>query len=225
VRQFSSRRLGAWLVLIGLLALVNYATRFAVSSSTANNRDVLYTYSAAISGFVFYAVFFAFLYAIAAVDTDELFALRAPDSWHRAAGLALAAFFGILAWSWVVSRIPLPQSPSKEQGLTPTQWEPQHAKAYALNFVVVALVAPFVEELAFRGVGYRLIIERVSRLATIVLVGVAFGLAHGLIEGLLVLVPFGSALAYLRDRTDSTLPGMAVHATFNALALIAAVTS
>jgi membrane protease YdiL (CAAX protease family) len=224
VTQFSNRRLVAWLVLIGLLATVNYAARFAVGSASSN-RDVLYTYTAAISGLVFYGIFFAFLYAIAAVDTDELFALRAPDSWHRAAGLALAVFFGILAWSWVVSKIPLPQSPSKEQGLTPTHWEPSHAGAYALNFAVVAVLAPFVEELAFRGVGYRLLIERVSRWGTIVLVGVAFGLAHGLVEGLLVLVPFGSALAYLRDRTDSTLPGMAVHATFNAIALIAAVTT
>jgi membrane protease YdiL (CAAX protease family) len=224
VTQFSNRRLVAWVALIGVLATVNYATRFTVGTGS-NSRDALYTYSAAVSGLVFYAVFFGFVYAIAATDTDELLALRRPDSWHRAAGLALAVFFGILVWSWVVSRLPLPQSPSKEQGLTPTQWEPSHARAYAANFIVVALVAPFVEELAFRGVGYRLLIERVSRWATIVLVGVAFGLAHGLVEGLLVLVPFGSALAYLRDRTDSTLPGMAVHATFNALALIAAVTT
>jgi membrane protease YdiL (CAAX protease family) len=54
---------------------------------------------------------------------------------------------------------------------------------------------------------------------SIVLVGVAFGLAHGLLEALIVLVPFGIALAWLRDRTNSVVPGMFVHALFNGAAL------
>ena len=57
------------------------------------------------------------------------------------------------------------------------------------------------------------------------LAGLAFGLAHGLVEALLVLVPFGIALAWLRDRTRSVYPGMVVHGLFNALALVAAVLS
>ncbi len=44
-----------------------------------------------------------------------------------------------------------------------------------------------------------------------IVVGVAFGAAHGLVEALLVLVPFGIALAWLRDRTNSVIPGMIVH--------------
>jgi membrane protease YdiL (CAAX protease family) len=59
-----------------------------------------------------------------------------------------------------------------------------------------------------------------GRWPSIVLVGVAFGLAHGLVEALLVLVPFGMALAWLRDRTNSVVPGMFVHAFFNGAALI-----
>jgi len=39
------------------------------------------------------------------------------------------------------------------------------------------------------------------------------------VEALLVLVPFGIALAWLRDRTGSVLPGMLVHAIFNGAAL------
>ena len=53
----------------------------------------------------------------------------------------------------------------------------------------------------------------------------AFGLAHGLLEALLVLVPFGIGLAWLRDRTDSVVPGMFVHALFNAAALVLIVVS
>ena len=38
-----------------------------------------------------------------------------------------------------------------------------------------------------------------------------------------MLIPFGAALAYVRDRTDSVYPGMVVHASFNAVALAYAV--
>ena len=60
-----------------------------------------------------------------------------------------------------------------------------------------------------------------GRVPAILLVGLAFGLAHGLVEALLVLVPFGIALAVLRDRTDSVYPGMLVHGLFNGIALAA----
>jgi uncharacterized protein len=88
--------------------------------------------------------------------------------------------------------------------------------------VLFALVAPFVEELTFRGLGQSLL-AFLGRWPSIVLVGLSFGLAHGLIEALLVLVPFGMALAWVRDRTDSVYPGMVVHGLFNGIALAAAV--
>jgi membrane protease YdiL (CAAX protease family) len=40
---------------------------------------------------------------------------------------------------------------------------------------------------------------------------------------LLILVPFGSLLADLRERTDSVVPGMVVHALFNAAAITVSV--
>ena len=112
--------------------------------------------------------------------------------------------------------------PDKEQGLAPTRWEPAHAGAFAANFVVVALLAPVVEELTFRGLGFTLF-ERFGRWAAIVLVGLAFGLAHGLVEGLPLLFLFGAGLAYLRSRTGSVYPGMLVHVVYNGLVLLIAV--
>jgi hypothetical protein len=136
----------------------------------------------------------------------------------------VTAVLAIYALEAVVSLLPLPQSPSKEQGLTPTHWEPAHAGAFAANVVLFAVVAPVVEELTFRGVGQSLLLF-LGRWPSIVLVGVAFGLAHGLLEALLVLIPFGIALAWLRDRTESVYPGMVVHALFNGIALAFSVTS
>jgi HAD superfamily hydrolase (TIGR01509 family) len=225
-RPYSAVRTLAWVVLVALLAAGNYATRFAGGrSATRGGRDAVYHYSTALNGILFYALWFAFVYAIAAVDTDEFFALRRPSvSWPRAVALAIGVIVLIYVVSGLVSTLPLPQSPSHEQGLTPTHWRSHYAGAFAANFVVLALLAPIVEELTFRGVGYRLL-EPYGRWLAIGAVGAMFGLAHGLVEGLLVLVPFGIAVTWLRSRTDSVYPGMLVHAAFNAIALLSVLTT
>jgi hypothetical protein len=113
-------------------------------------------------------------------------------------------------------------SPGREQGVTPDTWQPEHAAAYVANGVVIAVVAPLIEELTFRGLGYSLLV-RFGRWTAIVLVGLSFGLAHGLVQAFPFLAAFGAGLAYLRSRVDSVYPGMIVHGLFNAVALTVAV--
>ena len=221
----SRARLACWTALVGVIAALNYAARFSGSSAatTHSARNAVYSYSTFAGGLVAYLFWLGLVLAIAAGRRD-LLALRRPASLRRAAGLAVAAIVAIYALEALISLLPLPQSPGKEQGLTPTHWEPAHAGAFAANLVLFALVAPLVEELTFRGLGQSLL-AFLGQWPSIVLVGFAFGLAHGLVEALLVLVPFGMALAWLRARTDSVVPGMVVHGLFNALALAAAVLS
>ena len=152
--------------------------------------------------------------------SGELLAFRRPRSWPRALGLAAAVFVALLV---VLQLLELVLHAGDEQGLVPKSWESSHAGAYFANFVVVALVAPFVEELDLpraRLLAARAVREgdgdprrrrRRSRSS------------HGLIEGFPELALFGCALAWLRTRTDSVFPGMVVHATFNATALIVVV--
>ena len=114
--------------------------------------------------------------------------------------------------------------PGNEQGLTPSHWEPKHAAAYIVNGIVICTVIPFVEELTFRGLGYSLL-ERFGRWPAILAVGLIFGLAHGLVVSLPVIAVFGcGARVDPRPRRDSVYPGMLLHATFNLIALVAAVT-
>ena len=75
--------------------------------------------------------------------------------------------------------------------------------------------------MTFRGVGYGLLAVRFGAEPAIVAQGILFGLAHGLVEALPLLVAFGIGLAWLRERQGSTIPGMLLHATFNAIALTA----
>lgn len=215
----SHTRLAFWALFVGLIAALNYYGRFAGGGGTARgtSRQEVYSYSTFAGGTILYAVWLGVVLLIV-VDRFDLLALRRPRSWGKALGLAVTVVVGIYLWEVVVSVLPLPESPGKEQGITNVHWEPAHAGAFAANFVLFALIAPFVEELTFRGEGQSLL-RFLGRAPSILLVGLAFGLAHGLVEALLVLVPFGVALAWLRDRTNSVLPGMLVHAVFNATAL------
>lgn len=216
-----SARLAGWTGLVGLLAAVNYSARLVGSSHRTTASNDVYSYSAFAGGLVIYLLWLGAVLWIAA-GRPGLLALRPPRSIARATGLAVGAILVIYAVEAIVSLIPLPESPGKEQGLAPSHWEPSHAGAFAANVVLFAVVAPFVEELTFRGVGQSLL-AFAGRWPSIVAVGVAFGLAHGLLEALLVLIPFGIALAWLRDRTDSVYPGMVVHGLFNGVALAASV--
>jgi membrane protease YdiL (CAAX protease family) len=218
----SYRRLAFWATFVGAIALLNYSARFSGGNDRHGSGHVsLYSYSTFVGGLVVYAVWLGIVLLIC-VDRFDLLALRRPQSWWRAAGLAGVSIVAIWIWEWVASRIPLPQSPAHEQGITTVHWEPAHAGAFAANVVLFAAVAPFVEELTFRGAGQSLL-RFLGRVPSILIVGVAFGLTHGLLEALIVLVPFGIALAWLRDRTDSVVPGMFVHGLFNGAALAAAV--
>ncbi|HET7571799.1 MAG TPA: type II CAAX endopeptidase family protein [Gaiellaceae bacterium] len=218
---FLPRRLAGWATFVAIVAALNYASRF--SGGGGGDGQELYRWSTFVGGIVLYGVWAGVVLLIVA-DRFELLALRRPASWAAAGRLAVAVVVGIYVWEAVVSTLPLPQSPGKEQGLAPTHWEPAHAGAFVANVALFALVAPVVEELTFRGAGQSLL-RFLGRSPSILLVGVAFGLAHGLVEALLVLVPFGVALAWLRDRTRSSVPGMLVHALFNGLALAFSVLS
>ncbi len=211
-------RLACWTAFVLLFAALNYGSR---ASSGTPDRNVLYRYSTALSGAIQYALILGLMLLIAlGLSKREAFALRRPRSWPAALGLGLSILIAI----YIVSAILNPfLHPGKEQGLTPTGWQAAHAGAFAANFVVVCVVAPVVEELTFRGLGYTLLV-RFGTWPAIILTGLAFGLAHGLVDGLPELVLFGCMLAWLRSRTNSVYPGMLVHGTFNAIALIAAVT-
>ena len=193
----------------------------SADDSTSSTRDAVYSYSTFVSGLVLYLLIIGIVFAIA-VDRWDLFALR-PVALKTSGAVAAAVMLLTFAWEIGVGFLPI-ENPGSEQGLTPTNWEPAHAGAFAANCVLFAIVAPIIEELTFRGVGQSLL-GFLGRWPSIVLVGVAFGLWHGLVEALIALVPFGIALAYLRDRTRSVYPGMVVHALFNGAALAVSVLS
>ena len=218
-------RLTAWLVFVVALALLGYASRLGGSDTP---DDLAYRYSSSIAALVQYGVMLGILLLIArGLSRRELFALRRPSSWGRAIGLAVLALLAIYAAAILYEQaLSLfgDWSPEDEQGLVPSGWDSSRAGAFVAFFIVVTFVAPAVEELTYRGLGISLVAPWGVVLA-VVATGVLFGAAHGLVVGFPILAFFGIVNGVLRVRTDSIYPPMILHAAFNGIALIAAVST
>jgi membrane protease YdiL (CAAX protease family) len=215
----AQRRLVGWWALVGTLAVLGFA---ANASDPEPVRDALYRYETAVVGFLFYLLIFGLTVAIAAgFDPREAFALRRPTSWGTALGLSL----GLLVVLLIVAAALEPVfGAGEEQGLDPTGWDPDRAPALALNFVLTAAVAPIVEELLFRGLGFFLL-EQFGDVAAIAVTGIAFALTHGIAAGLPVFFIIGVGLGFMRSRTKSLYPPLLMHAAFNGIGVIAGVST
>lgn len=212
-----SLRLGGWLVVVGLITALGYYGRF---DGEELPDDYLYTYEPGTAGLMM-GVLLTAMVVLFSLGRFRLLALRNPPSWLRAAGFFVVAVVAGVVASYVIE---LFLDGGAEQGIVTDTWDPTRAGIYAFNFVVIATAVPIAEELLYRGVGYSLL-SRWGAPVAIVATAVAFGLSHGLVEGLPTLVAFGLIVGWLRYRTDSVVPCIAFHACFNAIALLATVGS
>lgn len=211
-RMLSTKTLGIWTG----IAVVLIVLGFAGTSSGGAEPNVLYDYSFGIGSIVIYAILIAVTFALAAglgnpVDTAGI--KRFAWKW---VGIAIGLIIVVLIIGQVLEPV---LHAGEEQGLEPTEWRPDRAGAFVLNGVVVSTVVPFAEELFFRGVGVRAWLP-LGPLTAIVVTALAFGLGHGILAALPVLVPFGVAQAWVRWRSDSVWPGTIAHGFYNGTALV-----
>lgn len=86
--------------------------------------------------------------------------------------------------------------------------------------VAVVVVAPFVEEMYFRGLLLRALWGRMGRLLTVALSAVLFGLAHVKLLQLPALVVFGLVAGTLVVATKRLAPAIWAHAAFNGVTVV-----
>jgi membrane protease YdiL (CAAX protease family) len=165
----------------------------------------------------------------------------------------LGAFFAIGLVSVVVAVAPLGWAAIPALGLRPSNWkypvfgalgtlalsvavsqlgiEPQGMKQVieilpgnlGISLLLLAVLAPLVEELVFRGLVYGWITGRWGSLAGLIVSSVAFAAAHYEPAHVVLVLPLGFLFGWLRRRTDSLLPSLFAHIMNNGFALIAAV--
>ena len=214
VEERASGALLGWCAFVVVFSALQYAGRL---TSGEQPDDLAFRWETSVAAFISAG----FVLAIAVLlayrrGLRETFALRQPTSWRT----AYLVSGGIIAAMVVISTALSPVlDPEEEQGLVPTSWEAGRIPPFVAFVIAVTVVAPVVEELMFRGVGFTLL-EPFGQWVAIIVVGIAFGLVHGLFEGFVIITAFGIGLAYLRSRTQSVYPCILLHAVFNATALI-----
>jgi membrane protease YdiL (CAAX protease family) len=213
-RRDERRRLALWLALIAFFIVIQYVGR----ATSTEETDPLYKWSFAVGSLVQEAIFLVIVLAIAGFSRERL-GLRLPTNKWRTVGLLVGGFFAIQIFEFVYIGL---VHPGNEQQLTPDHWEPRHAAAYVVNGLIICTLVPFVEELTFRGLGFYLL-RQYGKWIAILGTGVLFGLSHGLVLSLPIIIVFGCVLAWIREQTGSVVPGMVLHGTFNLVALVAAV--
>jgi membrane protease YdiL (CAAX protease family) len=220
----SRRKLVAWLVFVGALTALSVGAQLV---GTETPDDLAYQYTSSVAALLQYGIMLGILLLIArGLPRREAFALRQPESWSRALGLAALALGTIYVASYLYDRVLSAVGdwdPAKEQGLVPDEWDSSRAGAFVAFFLVVTFVGPTVEELTYRGLGLSLFMPYGS-VTAILVTGILFGAVHGLLVVLVPLTVFGVVVGWLRVRTQSVYPPIALHATFNGTALIVSVT-
>ncbi|WP_428670607.1 lysostaphin resistance A-like protein [Reyranella sp.] len=165
----------------------------------------------------------------------------------------LGAFFAIGFLALVVAVAPLGRAALPALGLRPANWkyvvfgplatlalsvavsqlgiEPQGMKK-VIEFVpeqvipsllLLAVLAPIVEELVFRGLIYGWIAGRWGTMAGFIVSSLAFAAAHFEPAHIVLVLPLGLLFGWMRRRTDSLLPSLVCHILNNGFALLAAV--
>jgi membrane protease YdiL (CAAX protease family) len=211
----SDARLAAWLSLVGVLAITGFI------DTSKPPKDFVYLWSSVVAQTVYIVFLLGLNIVIAGRDDPRaMFALRRPRSWPKALGMGVALIVLVYVFVGALSSV---LNPGKDQGLTPDSWDSSRAPQFVANFIVIACLVPVAEELMFRGLGFTLM-QRFGEWAAILVIGVLFAAVHGFLAGLPVLALFGAGLAFIRSRSNSVVPGMIVHGTFNAVSLLLAVT-
>ncbi len=91
-----------------------------------------------------------------------------------------------------------------------------------VQILLIAVAAPFSEELCFRGMLFGGLRERLSTVPAALIAGIVFGLLHALtgISAVPPLAILGVIFCLLYEKTGSIVPGIMLHALNNCVALL-----
>lgn len=214
VARPSGTRLAIWAAIVALLSIVS----FAGNLTSEPPEDFIYEWELGAGTLVQDGILLLVVLLLARPWYRPLLAWGPPTSWARAAGLGVALIIAVYLVTLALSPL---LEPGREQGLVPDEFDDDRIAPLVFNSILIVTFVPLVEEMMFRGVGLSLL-RRYGDKVAIFFSGFAFAAVHGLLEGMVSLTAFGAGLAYLRLRTRSIWPCIAVHAVFNGIALTVA---
>ncbi len=171
---------------------------------------------------VFYGLLFAFVYVLIAVGHAQPF--WAMLRWRRiTAGRMLACLAGGALLTLAIALLP-PILPDTNQFPLENMFN-SRAAAYAIG-VFAIVVAPFMEELVFRGVLFGIFESQVGLRFAIVTTAILFGGLHvpeywGAWNHMLLIFFVGLVFSLARGRSGSLAPSVFLHVGYNGSMMIA----
>jgi membrane protease YdiL (CAAX protease family) len=209
-RTHNGKAAAIWLGVCGFLV----ASAFYLQSAEADEEsEALYDGGLVVGGLIQFTILALIAVGIARLFPNPRSALGLRRFGTRWVWISFVVVLATIAVGVALEPI---LHGSEEQGLAPDEWQPEHATAFALNTTMIVLVAPFVEELFFRGIGVRAL-TYFGTAAAILLTGIVFAGVHGVVGALPTLAIFGIGLAWVRVRSASIWPCVIAHATYNGI--------
>ncbi|MFO7946655.1 MAG: type II CAAX endopeptidase family protein [Armatimonadota bacterium] len=138
----------------------------------------------------------------------------------RPGKLVLTGLFGysVLVVGAVLVSLNLPQITGGSFAQVGMKLMGQHtALSVAIYVFLLAVVAPVVEELLFRGYLYPALRENMSKFAAVAISAILFALLHLNPVAIVPIVVIGIVLAILYETTHSVVPGIVCHALNNTI--------
>jgi membrane protease YdiL (CAAX protease family) len=212
-RTHNGKAAAIWLGVCSFLILSAF---YIASLETEEDSEALYDSALFTAGLIQYTILVLIAVGIARLFPSPTNALGLRRFHWRWVWISFVVVFLTLAVGIALEPI---LHGGEEQGLAPDEWQPEHATAFALNTAMIVLVAPFVEELFFRGIGVRAL-TIYGATASILLTGLVFGAVHGVLGALPPLALFGIGLAWIRVRSASIWPGFIAHACYNGIGVV-----
>ena len=124
---------------------------------------------------------------------------------------------------WTFAAVAVSQLGIEPQGMKHVIDVVREPRQLVISLLLLAVLAPLVEELVFRGLLYGWIAGRWGSLPALVVSSLAFAAAHYEPAHIVLVLPLGLLFGWLRRRTDSLLPSLFAHVVNNSFALLAAV--
>lgn len=150
----------------------------------------------------------------------------APMGWRAlpALGFRPAGFWPIVlgALGALVVSVAVTQLGIEPEGVKQAMDVARTPALFAVSLAVMALLAPLVEEVVFRGLLYGWLAGRWGTTVAWFVSSVLFAAAHIEPAHIILVLPLGLWFGWLRQRTDSLWPSLVAHSVNNGLAVVAA---
>ena len=212
---------GGWIILyFGLQILCTIGAVIIVSGSSAGTMSpISIVWGIIAAGIMLLTLLWAYLRS--GTRTDQLGLMTfGTMSFVKILALAVPLLIGVYLFNFIYATYVIPGIDMQKEITDLIKNIPRTPLNIALGFTAIAILAPLVEELLFRGLLQRALGHKMPALAAIAVASFVFALIHLQPYAIPPLMVLGAAFGYIYHKTGSLRINIILHAVNNAVALL-----